>query len=76
MTSGDAVSSMFASDAEKAFETMALAYHEKTKWDLRWFRLRIVAYSVGSFLIGIILVSLFDLFFDFNIIRWLFNIGQ
>tara|TARA_B100000686_G_C16386108_1_gene760064 strand:- start:166 stop:375 length:210 start_codon:yes stop_codon:yes gene_type:complete len=66
---------LFPSDAEKAFETMALAFSEKNKWDLRWFKMQVIGYTLlGIFLSGF-LVSTLEYIFDFSIVGWLFNLG-
>jgi hypothetical protein len=66
---------LFPSDSEKAFETMALAFSEKNKWDIRWFQVKIISYTVGAALFGAIFVSIIEYYFDFSIIGWLFNLG-
>tara|TARA_B100000287_G_scaffold173683_1_gene163872 strand:+ start:397 stop:600 length:204 start_codon:yes stop_codon:yes gene_type:complete len=66
---------LFPSDAEKAFETMALAFSEKNKWDLRWFRMQIIGYTVAGILISAFSVSVIEYIFDFSLVGWLFNLG-
>ena len=66
---------MFPSDAEKAFETMALAFSEKNKWDLRWFKMQIIGYTIAGILISAFSVSIIEYIFDFSLVGWLFNLG-
>jgi len=53
---------------------MALAFHEKNKWDSRWFRVQVIGWSVGSALLSAGTVTLTEYFFDFNLFAWLFNL--
>ena len=65
---------LFPNEGERAIETMALAFHEKNKWDMRWFRLQLISYSVGSALISVVTVSGVEYYWDFSLIGWLFNL--
>lgn len=69
------MASLFPSDAEKAFETMALAFSEKNKWDLRWFRMQIIGYTTTGIILTAFLLSALEYFFDFSLFGWLFNLG-
>lgn len=69
------MASLFPSDAEKAFETMALAFSEKNKWDLRWFKMQIIGYTIAGILISAFSVSIIEYIFDFSLVGWLFNLG-
>jgi hypothetical protein len=53
---------------------MALAFHEKNKWDMRWFRLQLIGYSLASAGLSAFTVSTVEHFFDFSLIGWLFNL--
>ena len=65
---------LFPNEGERAIETMALAFHEKNKWDIRWFRMQLIGYSVGSALISAATVSGVEYFWDISLIGWLFNL--
>ena len=54
---------------------MALAFSEKNKWDLRWFRMQIIGYTVAGILISAFSVSIIEYIFDFSLVGWLFNLG-
>jgi len=66
--------SLFPNEGERAIETMALAFHEKNKWDMRWFRLQLIGYSLASAGLSAFTVSTVEHFFDFSLIGWLFNL--
>jgi len=53
---------------------MALAFSEKNKWDLRWFKLQMWGYIIGSIILTLFTVSTVEYIFDFSIIGWLFNL--
>lgn len=69
------MASLFPSDAEKAFETMALAFSEKNKWDMRWFRLQIIGYTALGIVLTAFFLSAFEHWFDFSLFAWLFNLN-
>ncbi|MBT93236.1 MAG: hypothetical protein CMA60_00210 [Euryarchaeota archaeon] len=66
--------SLFPTDVESAFETMALAFHEKNKWDARWFKVQVIGWSVLSGLVSATGLSIVEYMFDFNAFKWLFNL--
>lgn len=66
--------SLFPTDVESAFETMALAFHEKNKWDARWFKLQVIGWSTLSALVSATGLSIAEYFFDFNAFAWFFNL--
>ena len=66
--------SLFPSENEKAFETMALAFSEKNKWDIRWFRAQLIGYTLAGSIGSALTLSAVELIFDFSLIGWLFNI--
>ena len=68
------MASLFPSEGDRAIETMALAFHEKNKWDMRWFRLQLISYSVGSAVLSAATLSGVEYFFDFSLIGWFFNL--
>jgi hypothetical protein len=53
---------------------MALAFHEKNKWDARWFKVQVIGWSVISGLASAGTLSIAEYFFDFNAFAWLFNL--
>lgn len=67
--------SLFPSDNEKAFETMALAFSEKNKWDMRWYRMQIVGYTLAGCVSTALGLSTIEYVFDFSLVGWLFNLG-
>lgn len=69
------MASLFPSDAEKAFETMALAFSEKNKWDMRWFRLQIIGYTGLGIILTAFFLSALEHWFDFSLFAWLFNLN-
>ena len=69
------MASLFPSDAEKAFETMALAFSEKNKWDMRWFRMQIIGYTSLAIILTAFFLSAFEHWFDFSLFAWLFNLN-
>jgi len=68
------IPSLFPTDVESAFETMALAFHEKNKWDARWFKIQVIGWSVISGLASAASLSIAEYFLDFNAFAWLFNL--
>ena len=66
--------SLFPTDVESAFETMALAFHEKNKWDARWFKIQILIYSIVSSFLSMFVLTLVEWFFGFNLFSWLFGV--
>jgi hypothetical protein len=67
--------SLFPSDSEKAFETMAMAFSEKNKWDLRWFKMQVIGYTLLGIFLSAFVVSTVEYLFDFSFVGWLFNLG-
>jgi hypothetical protein len=65
---------LFPSEGERAIETMALAFHEKNKWDMRWFRLQLIGYSAASAVASACLITVTEYVFDFSLYGWLFNL--
>jgi hypothetical protein len=65
---------LFPSDSEKAFEVMALAFSEKSKWDMRWFRLQLIGYTCGAGFGSALGISLIEHIFDFSLWGWLFGL--
>jgi|TARA_B110000495_G_C22842740_1_gene491477 hypothetical protein len=65
---------LFPNEGERAIETMALAFHEKNKWDMRWFRMQLIGYSVGSAFVSAASVTICEYYFDFSLFGWFFNL--
>jgi hypothetical protein len=53
---------------------MALAFHEKNKWDARWFKIQILLYSIFSSVFSMFILTLTEWFFGFNLFSWLFGV--
>ena len=53
---------------------MALAFHEKNKWDMRWFRMQLIGYSITAALVSAASVTVSEYYFDFSLFGWFFNL--
>ena len=65
---------LFPSDSQRNAEVLADAFAQKQVWDLRWYRLKLIAWVSGTFTTTAFTFSAVDHYFDWNLWAWLFGL--
>mgnify|MGYP001313839586 CR=1 FL=1 len=65
---------LFPTESATQAEVMAEAFASKSIWDLRWYKFKLMLYTVIAFAAGILGTTMIEWFFEVSLFEWFFGL--